>query len=251
MTKAWVPWILWVACLGAVLWLGVELHCSATFWTNAGKLLIAAAVGCYFYTRKDHPDGRKVPKVTGTVPTVNPEAFPPGGLRQQDWPPPVSIAPWNGLRLALAQQSANLFRIMNLVWASFFVLLIIWPDDWRMCFSPEPAPPAPLTLRLLMEDTMIWLWFAAAWALFFRSRLAWLVSLIGTGWAIWIYATLLYESAELYLNPNEKLKQQMVSIPDACMMAMITWLGFSIVLLTLTAGLLLGLVKMRKEVKWL
>ena len=31
----------------------------------------------------------------------------------------------------------------------------------------------------------------------------------------------------------------------------ITWLGFSIVLLTLTAGLLLGLVKMRKEVQWL
>src|ERR1019366_1523021 len=53
-------------------------------------------------------------------------------------------------------------RIGNLLLASWFLLMVIWPENWRWAGSPPPIPHSPLTFREIVITAAICVWFLSA-----------------------------------------------------------------------------------------
>ena len=151
-----------------------------------------------------------------------------------------------------------MFCIANLLAASFFVLCIIVPDSW--CHGPtDPSPPpqnphGALTFRDITFAVVPFIWFVSALGLFFRSRLCWFGSLAGVGMmnivfaqlARGVFEELLYSDVPITHNGRHLIAGLVVKgFVDLLIFGSIgLCLAFSI-------GLFLGLLKMRKDLRWI
>jgi hypothetical protein len=144
-----------------------------------------------------------------------------------------------------------LARIANLISASWFLLMIIG-RDWRWAGSPPTPPHEPMTLHGILLISLVCIWFVAAIILFFRSRLAWFGSLAGVSWSVVFYAWVLLSLAREYLFPNAQMLHDRELVNTAAsVLAFLTELGFFGVCLALSVGLIIGLLKMRRELRWI
>ena len=149
-----------------------------------------------------------------------------------------------------------MFRIANLFVAFFFFLCVIVPDSW--CYGPfnpcppPPSPQGPVTVREIIVTAVTFVWFVSAVGLFFRSRLAWFGCLLGVGLDTWIAVCFLIDAIRDSLFPNATDAQHMADgFLLARIMATATVLGMAIAWSAISVGLVIGLTKSRKELRWI
>lgn len=149
-----------------------------------------------------------------------------------------------------------MFRIANLLAASFFVLCVIVPDSW--CYGPSdpnprpPNPHGPATLREIISAVVIFIWFASALGLFSRSRLCWFGSLAGVGMMIVFFAGVLVSIfRECFFSDARVLheRQQLIGGFASEVFLDLLVFGFLGICLALSVGLFLGLLKMRRDLR--
>jgi len=144
-----------------------------------------------------------------------------------------------------------MIRIANLLAASFFILCVIVPDSW--CYGPfNPSPPplnqhSPMTQREIIGAMVAFGWFVSALGLFFRSRLCWFGSLVGVGMMIIVIAGTLVANFRESCNHRQQL---IGGLPSEILLALLIVGSFG-VCLAFSVGLFLGLLKMRKELRWI
>jgi hypothetical protein len=149
-----------------------------------------------------------------------------------------------------------MFRIANLSAAFFFVLCVIVPDSW--CDGPyNPCPPAPgshgpVTAREIIFTAVAFVWFVSALGLFVRSRLAWFGCCCGIGMATYISGCLLFEVATQALSPHATgggivaWRAEVVRI-----LAPVTMIGTASVPAAICVGLIIGLIKSHRDLRWI
>ena len=145
----------------------------------------------------------------------------------------------------------TLTRIGNLVFASFFMLMIIG-RDWRWAGSPAPTPHVPMPFYGVLLTALICVWFASAVFLFFRSRIAWFGSLVGVTLAIGFYMFVLASVVREFFFPNaQQAHDQAAVIGGTVSLVFLYALGvaFFTFWFALTIGLFIGLLKMRRDLR--
>ena len=124
--------------------------------------------------------------------------------------------------------------------------------DWRWAGSPAPTQHGPMPVYGIVLTAVICIWFLAAVILFIRSRLAWLVSLVGLGQTVIFFAWVLMSIAGDYFFPNAQMQHDReMTGAVASVMALLTALGFFSVWLAVSLGLFIRLLKMRREFRWI
>ena len=149
-----------------------------------------------------------------------------------------------------------MFCIANLVAAFFFVLCVIVPDSWRCVpyntSAPPPGPHGPVTAREIILTAVTFVWFVSALGLFFRSRLAWFGCCFGIGMATYICELLLIDVvAEALYGPaagggTAAWRAEVVRI-----LAPLTMIAAASVPALICVGLIIGLMKSRRELRWI
>jgi cyanate permease len=95
-------------------------------------------------------------------------------------------------------------------------------------------------------DLVVLIWFAGAVGLFFRKRLAWIVSLLGVGATACIFAACFVTIVALHIYPNTDDGL----FKDSKTAGFVVFaLGCFTLLFALSLGLFIGLVKMRKDLR--
>jgi hypothetical protein len=151
------------------------------------------------------------------------------------------------------------FRIANLLFASFFVLCLIVPDSWCYGpFNPSPSPPpgphGPVTAREIILTTVTFVWFVSALGLFFRSRLAWFGCCLGIVMATYISGCLLLDVAIQALFPHSAGAETTTVAWRAMVVRILTpvlMIATASVPAVICVGLIIGWVKSRKDLKWI
>ena len=148
----------------------------------------------------------------------------------------------------------RMFRIANLLVAGFFLLCVIVPDSW--CYGPmNPSPPppnpnAPATVREIIFTAVTAVWFVSALGLFFWSRCAWFGCWPGIGLQTYIIVCFLMDVFRDCFFPTASDAQHMGGRFLAARILMtVTLLGFAAAWLAFSMGLIVGLIKCRKELK--
>jgi hypothetical protein len=98
-------------------------------------------------------------------------------------------------------------------------------------------------------DSIVLFWFAGAVGLFFRRRLAWVASLLGVGTSVCAFAVSLVMIVWLYIYPNAEMNHLRDIGGAGYIFALIFGVGQLSILLALSLGLFVGLLKMRKELR--
>jgi hypothetical protein len=147
-----------------------------------------------------------------------------------------------------------MFRIANLLAASFFVLCVIVPDSW--CDGPfNPCPPAPgphgpVTVREIIFMTVVFVWLVSALGLFFRSRLAWFGCLLGIGLATYVSEILLIAVvAEALYGPAAGGGTVAWRASVVRILAPVMMIGIASVPAMICGGLIIGLIKSRRDLR--
>jgi len=104
-----------------------------------------------------------------------------------------------------------LTRIGNLIFASFFLLLVIG-RDWRWAGSPAPSPHVPMTFYGVLLTALIGIWFVAAIFLFVQSRIAWFGSLVGVALALGFYMFVIVSLFSEFLFPNTQQSHDQANV---------------------------------------
>ena len=152
--------------------------------------------------------------------------------------------------------SVLMVRIANLLAASFCVLCVIVPDGWcdgpfNPC-PPTPGPPGPLTVREIIFMAVVFVWLVSALGLFFRSRLAWFGCLLGIGSATYISGILLMAVvAEALYGPAAGGGTVAWRALVVRILAPVMMIGTASVPAVICVGLLIGLIKSRKDLRWI
>ena len=152
------------------------------------------------------------------------------------------------LLFASRKMTARGVSQMNLIIASGAVLfLIMATSGCRWAGSPPPRPH-PFTVREFFADLVVFCWFVGAVRLFYRKRLAWIGSVIGTGASVAFFASILIGFVTEYLYPDAEMIRVKEFGNGGYVFALVVGLtGFSIPL-AICWRLLLGLFQMRKEI---
>ncbi len=141
-------------------------------------------------------------------------------------------------------------RLGNLIFASLALSIFVMGElgcHSALSSSPPRLHHPPVTIREIVVDSMVLIWFVAAVALFFRSRLAWIGILLGIGAAVCFSVWLLIGIAGEYLFPNSEAQHLRESSIVAYILALVVGLGFFAVCFGLSLGLFIGLLKKRIE----
>jgi hypothetical protein len=143
-------------------------------------------------------------------------------------------------------------RIANLICASVaFLSMTMATCGVRAWAGSPPVRPHPMTARGLIMDLIALCWFAGAVGLFFRKRLAWVGSVIGTGASVCFWAAALVTGMGLFLFPDLFPNAQMERLRSSGLagynIAIVFALIYLSVLLAISLGLFIGLLRKRKE----
>ncbi len=144
-----------------------------------------------------------------------------------------------------------LIRAGNLILASFFFLAMLMGEAGchsALSSSPPRLHHGPVTIREIVMDSITLVWFAGAVGLFFRRRLAWIGSLVGTGASAGLFGAL-GVTAVTFLFPGAEVWQERGSALATRVIAIIGTAGFFSVLLAVSLALFIGLLRMRKELR--
>jgi len=164
----------------------------------------------------------------------------------------VPIAVVVVLLFSLRKMPTRAICILNLIMASGVFLISIMAESGchsALSMSPPRTHYPPITVRELVMDSVALFWFAGAVGLFFRKRLAWVGSLVGVGASAYVLTTLLAAGVGLWLYPDPEIAQYSGSAQASgghIFAVVVTLTQFSGMWL-ICLWLLLGLVKMRKE----
>lgn len=145
-------------------------------------------------------------------------------------------------------------RVGNLILAAWFFLMTIWPDNWRFVTSapPPPAPAGPMPIYGVVFTWLVYIWFVSAIFLFFRSRLAWFGSLSGILSAGACFASVIVSAFREWFWPNaEVLRDRANAGTVTSTLGYFLFLGLFCVCLTVSVGLFVGLLKMRRNLRWI
>lgn len=134
--------------------------------------------------------------------------------------------------LALRKMNTRAICIMNLIFASGATLLVIG---------------AISNIRELVVDLVAVFWLAGAMGLFFRKRLAWIGSVIGTGTAVAFSATLVVTLVTNFLYPDAEMNHTKEFSIAGYALTLFSGLTQFSLLFAICLRLLLGLFKIRKE----
>ena len=152
--------------------------------------------------------------------------------------------------------SELMFRITNILAASFFVLCVMVPDSW--CYGPynpslPPGAPGPVTAREIILTVVTFVWFISALGLFFRSKLAWFGCGLGIGMATYISGCLLFDVATLALFPHAAGAETTVAWRAMVVriLAPVMMIGTASVPAVVCVGLIIGLVKSHRDLRWI
>jgi hypothetical protein len=140
-------------------------------------------------------------------------------------------------------------RVGNLFSASCFFLLVVASEfGWRWAGSPVAVPHGPATVTSIAFDAIASFWLISAIALFFRSRVACLVSLLGVGIMQLMFLGILLEIAGAYFFPSEQMLNDRRNVgPVAHSLSLIVSFGSFAFCFALSAVLFVGLLRLRKE----
>jgi hypothetical protein len=148
------------------------------------------------------------------------------------------------------------FRIANLLAASFFVLCVIVPDSW--CYGPfNPSPPpsgphGPMTVREMILTSVTFVWFVSAVGLFFRSKLGWFGCCFGIGMATYICELLLIDVvAEALFGSAASGGTVAWRAEVVRILAPVMMIGTASVPAVICVGLIIGLIKSRRDLRWI
>ena len=141
-------------------------------------------------------------------------------------------------------------RVGNLILASLaFMVGIGGEAGCRWAGSPPPRPRGPITIREILMDAILLFWFGGALGLFSRRRLAWIGSLVGTGASTCFFAVCLVTIVRSYIFPDAEMERiRGFGIGGYIAALVIAVVEFS-VLLGVSLGLFIGLLRMRKELR--
>jgi hypothetical protein len=148
-------------------------------------------------------------------------------------------------------------RFANLVVASCFAVVAIASvigRDWRWAGSPSPPHSSlgPLTVQGTVMIAVCGLWFLAAFMMFFHSRLAWVLSLIGVFQAVIFFLSVLTDMAGELLFHRAQMLREMATVGTVPMiLSAVMMVGFMTVCLAVCVTLLATLFKMRREFHWI
>jgi hypothetical protein len=165
---------------------------------------------------------------------------------------PIVIVPTivvGAVLFGLRKMTARAVCIMNLMMASGALLIFIMGESGchsALSMSP-PRPHPPMTVRELAMDSMVLFWFAGAVGLFFRKRLAWVGSVIGAGVSASFVTACLVGIIVAYLYPDADMNRLKEIGAAGYIFALVAGLTQFFLLLALSLHLLIGLLRMRKE----
>lgn len=145
----------------------------------------------------------------------------------------------------------TLTRIGNLVFASFFMLMIIG-RDWRWAGSSAPSPHVPVPLYGVLLTASICIWFASAIFLFFRSRIAWFGSIVGVALAISFYVFVIASVVREFFFPNAQQAHDQAAVIGGTVSLIFLYVlcvAFFAFWFALAIGLFVGLLKMRRDLR--
>jgi hypothetical protein len=147
-----------------------------------------------------------------------------------------------------------IFRLANLLAASFFVLCVLVPDSWRdgpfnPSPPPPPGPPGQPTFREIILTAVTLVWFVSALGLFFRSRLAWFGCWFGIGMATYISGCLLLDVTTQAFSPHAAGAEITVASRALVVqiLAPVMMIGTASVPALICLGLILGLITLSPE----
>jgi hypothetical protein len=115
--------------------------------------------------------------------------------------------------------------------------------------SPPRLHHGSLTILEIVMDSIVIFWFAGAVGLFSRRRIAWIGSLVGTGASVCFFAVSLVTIVGLYIFPNAEMERIRDLGTSGYIAALVIAVGEFSVLLAISLGLFIGLLKMRKELR--
>jgi hypothetical protein len=144
-----------------------------------------------------------------------------------------------------------LIRLGNLLLASLALLVSFMAEAGchsALSSSPPRIHHGPITLREIVIDLVAIFWFVGAIRLFSRGRLGWIGSLIGTGASICAVAVSFVVLVGSYVLPNaEMVRFKEDSGGPVYVATLIHGVIGLLILLAIPLGLLIGLLKMRKD----
>jgi hypothetical protein len=146
-----------------------------------------------------------------------------------------------------------LIRVGNLILATLFLCVCLYNEAGchsALQFTPPRPHHGPITIREIVMDSIVLIWFAGAVGLFSRRRLAWVGSLVGAGALVCSVAILLTTAVGMILFPDARMVQDEQQLPTGIyMFGYVTVVCQFLVFLAVSLGLFIGLLRMRKELR--
>jgi hypothetical protein len=143
-----------------------------------------------------------------------------------------------------------LIRVGNLILASFFFLAMLMGEAGchsALSSSPPRLHHGPVTIREIAMDAITLVWFAGAVGLFSRRRLAWIGSLVGVGASACFFGALLGTAVWSCLFPDAAMERLKEFGSAGYAAALVILFGQFSLLLAVSLGLFVGLLRMRRE----
>ena len=135
-----------------------------------------------------------------------------------------------------------LTRIGNLLLASWFLMIV------GLGWGERAAMPS----YAIIFVAIVYIWFVAALILFLRSRIAWYCSLAGVTFAACFYLSFAATIVAECVAPNaQALHDRQMLGNSTIIFSTLILLGISVLFIAISIILMIGMIKMRKELRQL
>jgi hypothetical protein len=143
-------------------------------------------------------------------------------------------------------------RVGNIIFASVALLVFLMSEAGchsAVSSSRSRLQHGPVTVREIVADSIVLIWFAGAVGLSSRKRLAWIGSLLGVGASACFFAASLVMILWLYFHPSPEMGRTQALDGAGFIATHAIAVGEFAILLSLSLALFIGLLQMRKELK--